>query len=235
MSYPEVMTEEWTIEQLVNRKYRGLARFGDGDFNIMRGQSDRYHHPCPHLAQALAETLHRGSNQVLNCLIPPPLLAQPGNLAYQRWLMYLEANAGILPFLNDERYGSSNVSRMDSCPHLHTTGWWMSVSELWRDRDICLVSGSDRSLTKKKLDTSPNAPKSVAEVTCKARDNFSQLDDLYKLVLEADKEVVILSSGLVTRPLVHKLVAAGLFAYDLGHVGLWFNEGHPIPLADCRK
>jgi hypothetical protein len=144
-------------------------------------------------------------------------------------------NAGILAFLNDESYGSSNVSRMDSCPHLHTTGWWTTVSELWRDKEICLVSGSERSLTPKKLAESPNAPKSVAIVTCKPRDNFSQLDELYQSVLEADKEVVILSSGLVTRPLVHRLVAAGHYAYDLGHLGLWFKNGHPIPLPDCPK
>src|SRR5882672_4226765 len=73
VDYPQVMSEEKTIGTLLQGDYRGVARYGDGDFNIMRGQRDRYHAPCAPLAKALAETLHRGSNRVLNCLIPPPL------------------------------------------------------------------------------------------------------------------------------------------------------------------
>jgi Glycosyltransferase GT-D fold len=233
--YPQVLTEEATIAKLVNRAYRGMARYGDGDFNVMRGAIDRYHKACPKLAKAIAESLHRGNSQVLNCLIPPPSDMRHGNLAFQRWTMYLEMNAGILPFLSGELYGSSNVSRMDSCPHLHTTQWWTTISALWAGKEICLVSGSERSLTETKLLGSPGAPSGIVHVPCKPRDNFSQFDELYHKVLEADREVVILSAGLTTRPLVHRLVAAGHLAYDMGHLGLWFNQGKPIPLPDCIR
>jgi hypothetical protein len=234
MSYPKVMTEEETIHQLVTGKYHGLARYGDGDFNIMRGQRDRYHKPCHKLAEALATSLHRGHNKVLNCLIPPPV-AREGTLAYQRWHNYVEMNSGIFPFLIDEYYGSSNISRMDSQTHLHTTSWWLTVSKLWQDKAICLVRGSERSLTAEKLWESPNVPKSIFEVRCKHADNFDQLDELYTKICEVGIETVILCSGLVTRPLVHKLVGAGLKAYDLGHIGLWFKNGSPIPLQDCPR
>jgi len=232
--YPRVMDEITTVDRLVKGDYRGIARYGDGDFNIMRGQRDRYHAPCPKLARNLAETLHRGSNHVLNALIPPPL-GPSQELAYQRWLMYLDANAGIIPFLADETYGSSNISRMDSCPHLHTRQWWDHVSQLWNDRDISLVWGTERSLTPKKLMESPNAPRSIKEIPCLEKDNYKQLDELFQAVLKARKEHVILCSGLVTRPLVHKLVGAGLCAYDIGHLGLWFRGGEPIPLPDCPR
>src|SRR5882672_3655827 len=185
VDYPDVMSEERTIETLLQGGYRGMARYGDGDFNIMRGQRDRYHVPCPKLAKALAETLHRGSNRVLNCLIPPPPTLQHGNLVYQRWHNYLEMNAGLLPFLSNEIYGSSNISRMDSCPHLHTTLWWLQVSKLWQDKDICMVRGSDRSLSRVKLMEAPQAPSACVEILCKPQDNFVQLDEIYAAVLAA--------------------------------------------------
>ncbi len=234
MSYPQVLSEEETITQLLDDKFRGLARFGDGDFNIMRGQRDRYHKPCHHLAQALATVLNCGSPHVLNCLIPPPPMKE-GTLAYQRWRNYLEMNAGIFPFLTGELYGSSNISRMDSTPHLHTTSWWNRVSQLWLGKDICLVRGSERSLTPTKMMESPNSPRKIAEVMCAPADNFTQLDELYEKVLQTDQETIVLCSGLVTRPLVHRLVDAGLKAYDIGHLGIWFRHGYPIPLADCPR
>ena len=235
MIYPQVLDEIVTVDKLLAGKYRGLARYGDGDFNILRGQQDRYHKACPQLAQALAESLHRGSNQVLNCLIPQPLDMREGTLAYTRWHFYTEANAGIFPFLADESYGSSNISRMDSCPHLHTTSWWDHVAKLWAGKQICLVRGSERSLTKAKLLESPGAPSSVKEVICKPRDNFPELNDVHARVRAAGCERVILCSGIMTRPLVHQLVRDGHLAWDVGHFGIWFNKGRPIPLQECPR
>jgi hypothetical protein len=235
MTYPTVFGEIQTVEEALSGRHLGIARYGDGDFNIMRGGTDRYHKPCPKLAAALAETLHSGSSRVLNCLIPPPLRMKEGELAYQRWVHYLEMNAGLLPFLSGGTFGSSNISRMDSCPHLHTTSYWNLVARLWRDKDICLVSGTARSLTSGKMMESPGSPRSVAEVTCKPRDNFDQLYELLGKVVQTKAEVTILCAGLVTRPLVHKLAEAGMYAFDVGHFGLWFNEGQPIPLQDCPR
>ena len=234
MSYPRVLDETTTIERVASGKYRGLARFGDGDFNIIRGQRDRYHKPCPKLAEALATCLHRGSNKVLNCLIPPPLTPE-GTLAFQRWHNYMEMNAGIFPFLIDEYYGSSNISRMDSQPHLHTTSWWLEVAKLWQDKDICLLRGTERSLTEKKLMESPRPPKSVKEIMCPAKDNFDMFDSMFEDAMLTRRETVVLCAGLSSRPLVHKFVEYGLCAYDVGHLGLWFDRGQPIPLQDCPR
>ena len=235
MTYPQVWDEIVTIDKLLAGKYRGLARYGDGDFNIIRGHEDRYHKACPKLAEALAESLRRGSNRVLNCLIPPPQNAREGSLPFTRWHFYLEMNAGLFPFLTDEVYGSSNISRMDSCPHLHTTSWWDHVAKLWAGKRICLVRGSERSLTAMKMLAAPGAPEMVTEIFCSPKDNFKELDELHVKIRKTGCETVILCAGLVTRPLVHRLVRDDHFAYDLGHFGLWFAQGRPIPLVDCPR
>lgn len=241
MRYPQVLTEEETLLKFSYRhgcappSYRGLCRFGDGDFNVMRGRPDRFQKHESSLANALGECLAGGSNKVLNCLIPPPRVEAPNPMKH-RWESYLEANAAFLPFLEQELYGSSNVSRMDSAPQLHTIQWWRTCADLWRDQNITLVRGSLRSLTYDKLMHAPGKPKHVTEVITKPKDSWTYFDEIFDDIVRAENETVILCTGLVARPLVHRLVEAGHRAFDLGHLGIWFDDrGSPIPLVDCPR
>jgi hypothetical protein len=82
---------------------------------------------------------------------------------------------------------------------------------------------------------SPGAPASIEEVPCKPRDNFFELAEVAEGVRKKNREVVIICAGLLSRPLVHTLVEDGFRAYDIGHLGLWFRNGTPIPLQDCPR
>ncbi len=203
-----------------------MARYGDGDFAVMRGQRDRYQKWVPELAWKLAHTLVSPSEGVLNCIIPPPGL---GELANQRWKCYMEANAGIVGMLTMQVYGNAAISRMDSDIQLLTPEYWLTISRLWVDKDVTLIRGSERSLTADKLMASPGRPMTVTEVVGPAQNAWEKFDALYEGAMAADNETVLLCTGLVARPLVHRLVAAGLKAYDLGHLGVWFDKGLPKP------
>ena len=190
----------------------------------MRGHMDRYQKPEPKLALALARSLADPSPYVLNAIVPAPAVG-PGN---HRWILFWEANAGIIGMLPKRTYGSASLSRMDSCPQLHTAEYWLTVSRLWKDSDITLVHGSERSLTAEKLMESPNAPKSIHTMRSAFKNSWSMYDELLKDIEKAGNEKVVLCTGLVTRPLVHALCETGHRAYDLGHLGQWFNKGLPI-------
>lgn len=193
----------------------------------MRGQQDRFQKWEPKLAHALALSLSDPNPVVLNAIIPAPVEG-PGN---QRWICFWEANAGIIGLLPQRRvYGSASLSRMDSCPQLHTAEWWLSVSRLWADKDITLVYGSERSLTPGKLFDAPGAPKSVAPVQSDFKNSWSKYEEIFKQVRSAGNETVVLCTGLVARPLVHALCGAAHRAYDLGHLGMWFSKGQPIEI-----
>jgi len=224
--YPKVMSERKTLELLLTGAYQGLARYGDGDFACLRGQMDRYQAPTPDLAYALAEGLRRPHPDVLNAIIAPP---GHGTFVNQRWICYFEANAGIIPMLDrDYEYGNASLSRMDSCVQLHTEEWWLEVAKLWKDQEVTLIRGSERSLTAQMMLESPNSPESVTEVISSVRNAWSHYDRILKETRDAGHQVVILCTGLVARPLVHALVAAGHSAFDVGHFGLWFKDGKPI-------
>ena len=201
-----------------------MARYGDGDFAVMRGQQDRYQKCEPKLAHALARSLSDPSPYVLNAIVPAPAEG-PGNY---RWICFWEANAGIIGLLPKRTYGSASLSRMDSCPQNHTAEFWLKVSQLWKDSDITLVHGSERSLTAAKLMESPNAPKSIHTERSAFKNSWSMYDELLKDIEKAGNEKVVLCTGLVTRPLVHALCETGHRAYDLGHLGQWFEKGLPI-------
>src|ERR1017187_836290 len=115
--HPSVLSESLTLDYLCTGKYRGLARYGDGDFAVMRGQPDRYQKAEPELAAALAHSLSVPCPSVLNAIVPPPA---PGTVGNHRWEWYWAANAGIINLLPEREYGSASLSRMDSCPALPT-------------------------------------------------------------------------------------------------------------------
>jgi Glycosyltransferase GT-D fold len=218
------MSELQTLDSLCTDTYGSLARYGDGDFAVMRGQQDRYQKFEPKLAHALARSLAHPHPGVLNAVIPAPAEG-PGS---QRWICFWEANAGIIGMLPDREYGSANLSRLDSCPALHTAEYWLSVSRLWAGKKITLVRGSERSLTANKLLDAPGAPSGVHEIYSTFRHSWSMYDDLLQRTREAGNETVILCTGLVARPLVHALAQSFHRAIDLGHLGLWFENGLPI-------
>jgi len=196
----------------------------------MRGQRDRYQKWDPSLAGLLGQTLGEASPGVLNALIPPPGV---GELANQRWHCYMEANAGILGMLPKIQYGCASISRMDSNIQLLTEEWWLECSKLWADKEITLVRGSERSLTAPQLLESPGSPEAVTEVLGPVQNAWDAYDDLFDRIIQADKEIVLLCTGLVARPLVHRLTGTGRHkAYDLGHLGIWFDKG--LPKLDVR-
>lgn len=168
---------------------------------------------------------------VLNALIPPP---GPSELAAHRWRCYVEANAGIIPLLPEIEYGDATITRIDSCRELHTQEWYAAVSQLWADKDVTLVRGTDRSITPEMLLNSPGSPESVCDILARPKHSFEIVDELFVKIMAAQRETVILCAGPVAKLLVHMLVQRGLYAYDLGHFGVWFNQGLPKLWEECR-
>ncbi len=232
MRYPEVLGEIETLNLILSGRYRSFVRYGDGCFNLMRCQRDVYHDWSPELAYELAEGLASPAPGTLLCLPRP--VREEDTLYYHRWKAFLETVAGVAPLLKDQVYGSSYISRMDSAPECHTRDYWLTLSRLWVGKHVTLVAGSHRSLTRVKLLSSPNPPASVTEIEAPFRNAYNSIEHLEHEALHADNEIVLLCTGTAARPLVPRLTRRGLCAYDLGHVGLYFDSGNPRPLQDCR-
>src|SRR3974390_64323 len=194
MYHPIVMDEADTIRALLDpgKRHRGMARWGDGRFGVMRGWKDVYQICEYSLSEALAHRLACPAPGVLNCL-PRPVTAQesgndPHSLPSIRWQSYWQANCGVFPLLPRVTYGFSYFSRMDSVPQYHKPWFWDLVAELWKGQDICLVAGSERSLTPTKLLESPGAPRTVEHVLTPSKNGWSVYPSILEQVKKADKE-----------------------------------------------
>src|SRR5580704_12689977 len=126
--YPTVLGERETLNLALNGRVKGFARYGDGDFTVMRGQGELFQKWEPTLAYALADTLETPCPGVLNC-IPRPVV-EADTQFYYRWQSFVEANAGLIPLLGKTVYGSAYISRMDSAPELHSELYWTQVARL---------------------------------------------------------------------------------------------------------
>lgn len=222
MNYPPVLTEYRTLDLLLRGKYRGCVRYGDGCFSLMRMGPDAFHTASPQLAHDLAAGLADPAPGMLVCLVPPPV-AKDG-IAAMRWEVYSEANAGFWPLLPERVYGSSNISRMDSAKQCHTDAYWSRIAGLWAGRRVYLVHGSERSLRPLQLMQSPNPPAAVISVSAPVRNSYLAIDDIEKRIDATPDDVVLLCMGTGARVLSHRLVRRDLRCYDLGHLGMWFND-----------
>lgn len=226
------MDEQTTLDYAIDNGL-SICRYGDGCFNIMRGRKELYHDHTPELAYALASYLARPVAGVLNCLPRP--IAAVGTLGAARWDAFMHANAGLLPLLGDRLYGSSYLSRMDSAPHCHTEEYWCSIARLWHNKTVTLIAGSEKSITARVLKDSPLPPTSVIQVSVPPRNSWVAIETTIAACKANEPRVVVVSAGTMSRPLVHRLTALGYLVYDVGHLGMYFHNGRPRPLAECPR
>lgn len=145
-----------------------------------------------------------------------------GTPAYRHWQIFLESDAGIIPFLPKGRtWGSSFISRADSAPWCHTLEFYERFSRLWGGKDITYVASGSRSLTVSGLQASPHPPASVKYVEAPARQAWSQYA---RIKAECGKpQTVVMACGQVARVLGYELALAGTQVIDIGHFGIFFG------------
>lgn len=115
-------------------------------------------------------------------------------------------------------YYSQWITRPDSAPWIDRRDFWDKMFSLWRDKDVTLVAGSHRSLTKEKL----HLAKSVDLIECMYRDTYQIADDLEKKCLDSKNNIILLCCGATATVLANRL-SGKKHAVDLGHIGM-FNK-----------
>lgn len=144
--------------------------------------------------------------------IPAYKNAKPKN-----WQRYQEGKYAKL--FRQPLYGSAFISRPDSAPWIDRPDYWDKVRALWRDRDVVLVAGSDRSLTPEKM---PEA-KSIRLVQGTYRDSFEVLPRIEEEIGRPAGPVII-CLGAAGTVLAERLARRGAWGLDLGHVGMMMKH-----------
>lgn len=226
---------------LENRK--SVVRFGDGEFDLIRGDSIPYQDYKPELAEKLKKIILRGNfNNTLVCL--PDVFE-----SLDRYNHYAEDfyNSVFFPkndhFLKEiaqtnNWYGSTFISRpyIDLVDKSKSTETFTKLKQLWQGRDLLIVEGA---LTRSGVgnDLFANA-KSVKRILCPSKDSYQQIDQIEQAIrANADNRLILLMLGPTAKVVVDDLQDLNNQLIDLGHIDSeyeWFEMGatHKVKLAN---
>lgn len=210
-AYPRVLGEQATLDLVCAG--RSLARFGDGELR----QADRVVNIKPQTADPrLTARLRAILQDAGACLVGIPNIV-PESPKYPHWGTYRVYAKLLSPTMT---YGSAFISRPDSAPWIDTETYWARLQSLWLDRDVTLVRGAQKSLTKEFL-LSMGA-RSVREVLCTPQNAWADYARILREVGTPDRALLCL--GPTATVLAVDLCAKGVHAIDLGHVGMFFKK-----------
>lgn len=215
--YPLVLTENQTLRAALDGS--SLARYGDGELKIARGNDAKSQAGDPVLAKRLRQILAAKAGPCLVCI--PNIESKTPKAEFwrtyrdPRYTQFYTGGSRIV----GPAYGSSFITRPDSAPWIDTGDYWQRVIDLWRDRDVVLVRGSSKSLCLADL----GAAKSVDEVIVSRQHAWADYPPLMTRLAQ-ERRRVLLCLGATATVLAFDLAALGVQALDLGHIGMFLRK-----------
>ncbi|HEP1799179.1 TPA: SP_1767 family glycosyltransferase [Streptococcus suis] len=207
-----------------------VARFGDGEMDIIAGHSIPYQDYDPQLASELKEILGLESNQhFMVCLSD----------VFENRERYTDACnhfwEGHLQHYQDYYrqickapwYGSTFISRpyIDLADKSVSAGYFQSLKQIWTDKDILIVEGkTSRSGVGNDLF---QEAKSIQRIICPSKNAYSQIEDILTAIQTYGQDkLVLLMLGPTAKVLAYRLSKTGMQAIDIGHIDSeyeWFT------------
>lgn len=208
MKYPTVIDEART---LAAAQTNCLARFGDGELSLALGGDCVSQHRDRDLQRELREILQNKSQDLL---VGIPNVESKTKPAWQKYAApkYVELYGGGI-------FGSSFITRPDSAPWIDTPEYWAQLAQLWVNRSVVLVAGTDRSLRPEQL----VGVLDLRRVETPRRDAYAQIDRILEEI-GTPACTVLMCVGPTATVLAARLAKKGVHAVDLGHVGMFMRH-----------
>lgn len=209
-----------------------VARFGDGEMDLIRGRSITYQDYSVQLGDDLKHILQQKSNE--NCLICVSDVFNNRERYNSNCRHFWELN--LQKDLNFYReictapwYGSTFISRpyIDLEDKSKSAGYFAKLKQIWEGRDILIVEGAT-SRSGCGNDLFANA-KSIARIIGPSRNAYDMKDRIMEAITQYGKEkLILLMLGPAAKVLAYQLSQKGYWAIDLGHIDSeyeWFKMG----------
>lgn len=207
-----------------------VARFGDGEMDIITGHSIPYQDYDESLANELKEIISSESNESLVICLSDVFerLDRYNQEAVDFWKQHLKDNHLYYKNLcKAPWYGSTFISRpyMDLVDKSLSNMYFKNIKNLWDKRDILIVEGvSSRSGVGNDLFDNAN---SVERIICPSKNAYSKIDEIESLIeRHAENKLVLLILGPTAKVLAKRLSIKKFQAIDMGHIDSeyeWFK------------
>lgn len=207
-----------------------VARFGDGEMDIIAGHSIPYQDYDPQLASELSHILGLESNERLMVCLSD---------VFENRERYTEDCSsfweGHLQYYQDYYrqickapwYGSTFISRpyMDLADKSVSANYFRNLKKIWKGRDILIVEGkTSRSGVGNDLF---QEAKSIQRIICPSKNAYAQIEDIISAIQTYGQDkLVLLMLGPTAKVLAYRLSKTGMQAIDIGHIDSeyeWFT------------
>tara|TARA_R110002096_G_scaffold435981_1_gene664806 strand:- start:7867 stop:8838 length:972 start_codon:yes stop_codon:yes gene_type:complete len=229
---PIIKNADETVDFINSGRY-SLARFGDGEFRLMRKLAINFQKPSAELSKKLLQTLH-SNNKTLLVALPDCFSSleeyQPKVADF--WRKWLVKKRGLVySYLDmDRTYYSAFFTRAympyrkTDAQYIHCQSYFEKIKKIWHGRDvlICEGEGTRFGLFNDLLE----GANSISRILCPARNAFEKYDEILSsfAVISADK-LILLALGPTATVLAFDLHNKGFQAIDIGHLDVeyeWF-------------
>jgi len=216
--YPKVRGEYETLAKI--KEGNSIARWGDGEYGVMRDQGYTRNRYDPRLSKELRVHMERCDT----ALIGIPTM-DPKGCKYQNWSRHIEDYASRTP--KHREYYSSLITRPDCGAWMRTREYAEAVQELWLDRKVVLVGPEPhRSKLRKVIEITQD----VGMIECPLYQAYDYIDEFEQACLNSSADLVLLSCGVTGTCLAARL-SKRKQAIDIGSIGgflskVFFGDPH---------
>lgn len=239
LKIPIIKSADETVDCIISNRF-SLARFGDGEFRLIRKQGINFQKPSAELSQKLLETLHSNDRMLLVAL-PDCFGAldkyQPQVADF--WRKWLVNKRGLIySYLEMERtYYNSFFTRAympyhkTDAQYLRCQHYFDKIKKIWKGRNvlICEGEGTRFGLLNDLLENA----NSISRILCPHRNAFDRYDEILSSFSKINKDwLILLALGPTATVLAYDLHNKGFQALDVGHLDIeyeWFMKRDESP------
>lgn len=209
-----------------------VARFGDGEMDIIAGYGIPYQDYDEHLAAQLREIVGQESSEAFLVCLSDVFEGRErynSNFAFF-WNKHLERFAHLYEDIcRAPWYGSTFISRpyIDLEDKVPAAESFAKLKQIWQGQDVLIVEGeTSRSGVGNDLFASA---KSVSRIICPSRNAYTHYDEIAQAIRQHGQDkLVLLMLGPTAKVLSYNLAKEGFWTIDLGHIDSeyeWFRMG----------
>ena len=229
MRQPVVIGMAETIATIKERR-ASIARYGDGEFDIIWGRTEGYQGKDMVLSARLKEILRKNDLSDRFLVALPDCFGALDHFipaAQQHWQIRLDKERiRWVRLLNTKApYYQAQITRFyfDWADKSQCQQWYDGLKRIWQDEHVLLVEG-DKSRVGVGNDLFDNAA-SVRRLLCPAENAFSAYDQILAAVRQhaTKDDLIFMALGPTATVLAYDLFREGYWAFDAGHIDLEYE------------
>lgn len=222
-----VKTLEW-----VKKNQSSLARFGDGEFDLLAGKDIPYQKQNERLIEDMKEIIARQSDEDFVVCMPDVFKRQERYTEYCRnfWNNHIEKYEQLYRDLSGiEWFGSTFFSRpyIDMEDKTKCGEYFEELKSLWQDREILIVEGAtSRAGVGNDLFEGASL---IERIVCPSHDAYDNIEEIEAAIRRfGHGKLILLMLGPTAKVIAYHLSKEKMWVVDIGHIDSeyeWYKMG----------